>query len=257
MEKKKTIKNIFKINFLVYILGIASILIGAFKDYIILNTIIIIHELGHFLVAIILGVETDKIYIYPLGGISKYNMYLNDSSLKELLILIFGPFFQNMAYLLLIVLLPNSKEIILTYHLSILIFNLLPIYPLDGGRILNIILNKIFPYKKSFKLVIKISYVVTVIIFIIQSRITIYIIIMSLYLLVIIHKEENKMDFIYNKFLLERIIHKFKFKSIKYINNKDNFYKDKYHYIKDRDILYREEDYLKKYFYKKNVDEST
>ena len=38
------------------------------------------------------------------------------------------------------------------YHYTLLCFNLLPIYPLDGGRILNCIINYLLPYKKGNKL---------------------------------------------------------------------------------------------------------
>ena len=77
MENNQIIKNIFKVNILVYILGIIAILIGSFKEYLILNIIIIVHELGHFLVAKLLKVDVKKIYIYLLGVIIKFNMSLN------------------------------------------------------------------------------------------------------------------------------------------------------------------------------------
>ena len=121
--------------------------------------------------AYILKIKVDKIYIYPLGGISKFDMKLNISSLKEFLVLIAGPITQNIAYILLINLFESDKELILIYHLSLLVFNLLPIYPLDGGKLLNLLFNKILPYKYSFKLTIKISYILVLIIFLLQTNI--------------------------------------------------------------------------------------
>ena len=202
MENNQIIKNIFKVNILVYILGIIAILIGSFKEYLILNIIIIVHELGHFLVAKLLKVDVKKIYIYPLGGITKFNMPLNTKNIIEFLILIAGPLFQNIAYFILIYLFPYDKELILIYHISLLVFNLLPIYPLDGGKLLNLFINNFLPYKKTLKLIIKISYLLVFIIFIIQKNITINVIVMLLFLVVVIHKEENKVDYVYNKFLL-------------------------------------------------------
>ena len=99
-----------------------------------------------------------KIYLYPLGGISKFNMDQNISLLKEFLILIFGPIFQIFAYLLLKRLLPQYENIIIVYHYSILIFNLLPIYPLDGGKLVNLFLSSVFSFKISYYLSIAISY---------------------------------------------------------------------------------------------------
>ena len=115
----------FKINKLVYFFAIISILIGAYKEFIIINTLIIIHEFGHLLAAKIFKVEVDKIYIYPLGGITKLNMNLNIHPLKEFVIVLMGPLFQYISYFILINLF--EKEIVQAYHYGILLFNLLPI----------------------------------------------------------------------------------------------------------------------------------
>ena len=205
----------------------------------------------------ILGINVKYIYIYPLGGISKFNMLLNDYIWKELLILLAGPLTQNIAYIILINIFYRDREVILIYHLSILIFNLLPIYPLDGGRIVNLLFNIFIPYKKSLQLIVKISYITTLIIFIIQKNITINIIIMLLFLLIIIHKEEGKINFIYNKFLLERVMNNYNFKRRKMINNITNFYRNRTHLIKENGKVYEEKEYLtKKYhgIYKKMID---
>lgn len=230
-------------------MGLITIIIGSFKEYIILNTIIIIHELGHFMTAKILGINVKYIYIYPLGGISKFNMLLNDYIWKELLILLAGPLTQNIAYIILINIFNRDREVILIYHLSILIFNLLPIYPLDGGRIVNLLFNIFIPYKKSLQLIVKISYITTLIIFIIQKNITINIIIMLLFLLIIIHKEEGKINFIYNKFLLERVMNNYNFKRRKMINNITNFYRNRTHLIKENGKVCEEKEYLTKKYH--------
>ena len=56
--------------------------------------------------ALLLKVEVKKIYLYPLGGISKFFLPLNASYKKEFLILIAGPIFQQIAKILLIIILP-------------------------------------------------------------------------------------------------------------------------------------------------------
>ena len=99
--------------------------------------LIIIHELGHFIIAKLFSIELDKIYIYPLGGIAKFYIPYNYSRIKELIILINGPIFQEIAKHVLVSLFPQHINMISTYHYGILIFNLLPIYPLDGGKIVN------------------------------------------------------------------------------------------------------------------------
>ena len=91
-------------------------------------------------------------------------MPLNTKNTIEFLILIAGPLFQNIAYFILIYLFPYDKELILIYHISLLVFNLLPIYPLDGGKLVNILLSSKLSFKKSLSVTLIISYL-TVFIF--------------------------------------------------------------------------------------------
>lgn len=197
--------------------------------------------------AYILGIKINEIYIYPLGGISKFNMDLNISIKKELLILINGPLFQHLAYLFLLMILPTKKGLINTYHYSILIFNLLPIYPLDGGKLIKLLLNKIICYKNSLKLIINLSYLVTIILLLISNK-NISIFIMISLLLILITKEKNKIDYIYNKYLLERYLNNYNFKNNKIINNINNLYRDKKHIIYKNNTYYTEKEYLEKMY---------
>ena len=106
-----------------------AFLIGSFMPFIILLLLIIVHEIGHFLTAIFFKIEVDKIYIYPFGGVSKFNISLNESLLKEFLILIMGPLFQIAFYFIIINIdyFNNYINLITVYNYTILLFNLLPI----------------------------------------------------------------------------------------------------------------------------------
>lgn len=199
--------------------------------------------------AYLLGIKIEEIYIYPLGGISKFNMDLNISIKKEFLILIMGPLFQQIAYIILLIIMPSKKEIINIYHYSILSFNLLPIYPLDGGKLLNLIFNKFISYKNSLKIVINLSYIVLIIIFIFTNK-DINLIVMSILLILLITKERNKINYIYNKYLLERYLNNYNFKSNKIITSINNLYRDKYHLIHKDNKYYTEKECLEKMYRK-------
>lgn len=200
--------------------------------------------------AYILGIEVKEIYIYPLGGISKFNLDLNEKRYREFLILIMGPIFQILGSFILIKILPDSKKIINIYNLYILGFNLLTIYPLDGGKLLKILFDSIICFKNSFKLIIGISYILVFIIFISNKKITINIIVMTIFLIILITKEKNKLNYYYQKFILERYLNNYKFKKSKIITNTNNFYRDRKHLIKSNDKYYLEKEYLEK-IYKK------
>ena len=189
-------------------------------------------------------IKVKEIQIYPLGGISKFNMPLNTKIYKEFLILIAGPLFQYIAFFILLILFPNDSNKINAYHYSILIFNLLPIYPLDGSKLLKLLLELIFPYKYSIKITLLISYIVIIIIIPIIGNING--IIMGIYLLYMTTKEYRKINQLYNKFLLERYLYSFYFKKSKIIRNDNHFYRDKRHLIKRKNTYYLENEYLTK-----------
>lgn len=173
-------------------------------------------------------------------------MPLNISSLKEFIILIAGPFFQVIASLILIKILPEDKELINIYHYGILIFNLLPVYPLDGGKIINLFFNVFLPYKLSLRLCIYLSYFVVSMILILQKSITLNIIIMLFTMLILTTKEKRRINLLYNKFILERYLNNYKFHKSKLINSSDNFYRNYRHIIKENGKYYLESDYLNK-----------
>ena len=52
------------------------------------------------------------------------------------------------------------------YNQSIILFNILPIHPLDGSKIINLLLSTIIPYKKTLKINIFISIITILILFI-------------------------------------------------------------------------------------------
>lgn len=249
-------KNIFKylsINKLTYFFILIAILAGHFHLLFFVSFLLIIHELGHFLTALILGLKVDKIYIYPFGGVAKFHLPLNYSIKKELLILIMGPVFQEIAKTFLIRYFYSYENIIISYHYSILIFNLLPIYPLDGGKLINLLISIIKPYKKAFVISIFISYLTIFFLILINlDNIKINIIVLVFFLIYKVLSEKKKINFIYENFLLERYINKYHFKSSKIINNLDDFYKNKRHLIKIGDKYALEADFLSKKYTKRS-----
>ena len=223
-----------------------------FKEFFMVFFIIIIHELGHLLMARYYKWDFDKIAIYPFGGCTKFDEKINRPMKEELLILLNGPFFQILLFIIIFLL---QKEGLITfrnytifkhYHYTLLFFNLLPIYPLDGGRILNIMINYILPYKKGNKLVIIIStFIILIMLFLYKNLNFTLMGILLLFELIIYFKRQN---FLYNRMLLERYMFPFKFNKLKIIKNKNSMYKDKRHIILYKDKYITEKDYLNQRF---------
>lgn len=224
--KKVDIHYTTIISLLIYILA------GMFKDITILFSIIIIHELGHLITSKILKYKINKIYIYPYGGMIEYNDIINRPLKHEFLVAISGLILQSIYYFIILflyndyVIRETIFVIFCNYHFGILFFNLLPIYPLDGAKIINIILNKIFPYKTSHIISIIISLITIIVLLTLNLTINNFLISILLLYKTIIEIKHHK--YLFNKFLIERYINNYKFKKYKYIKeyNLNKMYKD-------------------------------
>ncbi len=222
--------------------------------FLIIVILIMVHEVGHFLMALLFKVHVEKIILYPFGGISKFYMDMNISRKKEFLILIMGPIFQELGYFMLINcnLFYNYIDFIKIYHYGILFFNLLPIYPLDGGKLLNIFISGITSFNRAFEITIKIGYlIIGGIVLIDINNLTLNIFIMMLFLIYKITYEYKRRKYFYEKFLLERYLKRYPFKKYKVISNMDNFYRGYRHLFKRENGYYTEREILEKKYKKR------
>ena len=241
-------KNIFKIHPLYYIVALICIITGLFKDYIYVTMLIFIHESGHFIAALHYKWNIEKVIILPFGGITIFNELLNKSLKEEFVILILGPIFQILFYFILCIL--NIKTNLITiYHYSLLLFNILPIIPLDGSKLLNIILNKIISFKYSHLISIYIS-IITIILVIIEGiKNNLFILLFMLFLSFKIITEIKLHKYIFNKFLFERYNYNLRFKRIKKINGINlNKMKREYKHLFYNNRYYSEREVLDNYF---------
>ena len=235
-----------------YLFLLISFLSGYFEYIYLLLLIIIIHEYGHAIFAKIINFKFDKIVIYPFGGITKYDEDLNVNSNKELFVLFGGIYFQLLFFILIMILYKygfiteHVYTIIKRINVLIISFNFLPILPLDGGKLLNILLDKLFSYKLSNIISIIISFIILILFLIINK--TMFSLLLSLFLIKCLVIEINNIRYKYNKFLLERYLNDYNFKKIKIINNINNLKRDNYHIINN--IL--EKKYLNKMFDRTN-----
>lgn len=127
-----------------------------FKEIIMLFFIVLVHELGHSYMAYRFRWRIKRITLLPFGGMAETEEYGNRPVREEFLVTINGPiqhlWLIGASFLLLKT--PywtqGDHEIFLFHNMAILLFNLLPILPLDGGRLMFSAYSYFFPFHKAY-----------------------------------------------------------------------------------------------------------
>ena len=216
----------FRIDLKIFIFFILFYFTKQIEIYEYIMIFALIHELGHLIAGLLMGMKPEKIELMPFGvsisfkiKVEEYNKKIkkgNILELKKIIVALAGPI-TNLIIIFLIdqlnINILKSLTIIYT-NLIIMIFNLLPIYPLDGGRILKGFLHINFGKRKSEKYINIISKITLIIITSITSIVILYIhnisiVLINIYLLFLVIKEEikyKKREDIYKKILEKQMI---------------------------------------------------
>ena len=203
-----------KIDLKIFIFLFIFVLTRQVKIYTFLMTFALIHELGHLFAGLILGFKPKTLKIMPYGFSISFNVpYKNYNqkvynanilALKKMIIALAGPL-TNLIIIIITFLIfkaPNdisfikNTELIIYSNILIFVFNLLPIYPLDGGRILKQTVHLAKGLKNSYTYTYLISNITIIILtalasigILIYKNIAILIIIMYLWFITI---QQNK-----------------------------------------------------------------
>ena len=207
----------FRIDLKIFVFLILFYFTKQIETYAMIMIFAIIHEFGHLLAGLMLGMKPAKMEIEPYGvSISfkltpmDYNKKIKKGNLlelKKIFVAIVGPITNLLIIIMCFYMKIEivTKLIIIYSNILLIIFNMLPIYPLDGGRIIKSILHIILGKQKAEKYINTISFSTIVILTLISSiaiyvaqNIAIFLIIIFLWCLYvkqdIIYKRKDKIN---------------------------------------------------------------
>jgi Zn-dependent protease len=122
---------------------------------------VLLHEFGHAFAARTFGIRTPDITLYVIGGVARLTR-IPDKPWQELVVAVAGPLVNVVIFVVLRGAIhleqaqdPENLEKIellaraANYNRLLLVFNLIPAFPMDGGRVLRSLLAMVMPYPRA------------------------------------------------------------------------------------------------------------
>ena len=124
---------------------------------------VLLHELGHALAARRYGIVTRDIILLPIGGVARLQR-MPERPQQEIVVAIAGPM-VNVIIASLLALVLNAVgqpltptldggllQALLLLNVWMVLFNLIPAFPMDGGRVLRAVLALRLPYTRATRI---------------------------------------------------------------------------------------------------------
>jgi stage IV sporulation protein FB len=198
---------------ILFLFLIISFLTGTFVELFIILAIVLFHELGHYSAAAYYKWRIRQVMLWVFGGVMDTDENGSRPVKEEVIVTLAGPLQHVIIYILMILAtwftqLPSSIiETVLFYNTTILVFNLLPIWPLDGGKLLFFLFSTKLPFQKAYHTVLIVSITLCILIIVIQLLFfpfTLSALLIMIFLLIENRSEWKKRHYVFIRFLLNR-----------------------------------------------------
>lgn len=232
MNKTADLLRKIQIHPLLWMVIALAVATAHFIELMMVLLIIFVHEIGHGAAASFFSWRIKKIALLPFGGVAEMDEHGNRPLKEELIVVAAGPlqhvWMISLAYILFMAGIFPEKwySLFIEYNLMVLIFNLLPIWPLDGGKLVFILfsMNSSFQvaHLRTIYMSISVLAIFSVIVLMI-APLTLNVWVIIGFLAFSLYFEWKQRQFIFMRFLMERHYGKqADFRQLKPINVAEN-----------------------------------
>ncbi|MCP3025542.1 site-2 protease family protein [Halobacillus sp. A5] len=223
--KALKINHSIHIHPLFFLLALSAFFTGAIYEFIILFSIVAMHELGHYRAARSHGWRVSHIEFWLLGGKVVSEEHTTRPVKEQVHVTLAGPFQHVWIFILLqlltMIIGPHPLlSAAFTFNSMILLLNLLPVWPLDGGKLLFYLLCQQISFKKSLKLTLLISIIAIIISvswLIFDERMTLAGTLLAGFLLLENVLEWKRQMYVFMRYILHRLDHDTAELKVKYL----------------------------------------
>lgn len=186
------------------------VLYGNVSYYALILSSLILHEIGHILAALLCKVKVERCVIMPYGGEIELRGGMSIAPKKQLIIAIGGPIATLCCIAVTPFLDPLVADPLLKIQLILLAINIIPIWPLDGGRIIMSLILIFVPRVRMVEFYLSLSLILitlTVFITFILLPKTLFLLVLSVFLFLQIVNEwrHRKYRFAFEKHVMKRL----------------------------------------------------
>lgn len=125
---------------------------------------VLLHEFGHALAARLFGIHTPDITLLPIGGVARLQR-MPDHPWQELVVAVAGPLVNVVIAAVLVFVVQSGTGLedferlhepgvglfakLAAVNIMLVLFNLIPAFPMDGGRVLRALLAMVMSYGRA------------------------------------------------------------------------------------------------------------
>jgi len=163
---------------------------------------VVLHELGHALTAKSFNIMTKSITLLPIGGIARLEKF-PEKPKEELLVVVAGPLVNVVIAFLIYLLLYATNNLpsfteepenlveltgavflfnLLVANVVLAVFNFIPAFPMDGGRILRALLSFKFSREKATRIAAGIGQFIAILFFFVGFYFNIWLVLIGVFI---------------------------------------------------------------------------